>query len=305
MSDKIGSIQTIPVLRPGKYGDGHPLDDVQYVESKIILKPDRFTSLPSFRDFAKIVKGVAKQCDVGFSGDGFEKERPQIREVIFLDTADFRLYRSGFILRRRVAYEDGFPVSDPEIVFKVRGPDMQASAEVDVRPQIEGAYRIKFKAEVLPLKDEVGGLRLLYSHNCEFPLSHLHEADRTKMSTIVRVLPALAKVQKSKDEKVELVNHTIVEEVLQDVGTLDFGKEVTAKANVALWRVRGDHKPLVGEFAYQVKFKNREELSSKALKRSEQLFVSLQLAAKDWVLLGATKTGIVYRVNGSPPQTHE
>jgi hypothetical protein len=119
------------------------------------------------------------------------------------------------------------------------------------------------------------------------------------------VLPALARIQKSKDEKVALVNHTIVEEVLQDVGTLDFGKEVTAKANVALWRVRGDHKPLVGEFAFQVKFKKRDELSSKAVKRSEQFFVSLQLAAKDWVLLGATKTGIVYQLNGNPPQSHE
>jgi hypothetical protein len=305
MSDKVDPIEKIPDLRPGKYGDGHPLDDIQYVESKIILKPDRFTSRQSFWDFAKIVKGVAKQCDVGFTSDGFEKERPQIREVIFLDTADFRLYRNGFILRRRVAFEDGFPVSDPEIVFKVRGPDLQATADTDVRPQIEGAYRIKFKAEMLPLKDEVGGLRVLYSHNCEFPLSHLHEADRTKISTIVHVLPALAKIQKSKDEKVALVNHTIVEEVLQDVGTLDFGKEVTAKANVALWRVRGDHKPLVGEFAFQVKFKKRDELSSKAVKRSEQFFVSLQLAAKDWVLLGATKTGIVYQLNGNPPQSHE
>jgi hypothetical protein len=305
MSDKVDPIEKIPDLRPGKYSDGHPLDDIQYVESKIILKPDRFTSRQSFWDFAKIVKGVAKQCDVGFTSDGFEKERPQIREVIFLDTADFRLYRNGFILRRRVAFEDGFPVSDPEIVFKVRGPDLQATADTDVRPQIEGAYRIKFKAEMLPLKDEVGGLRVLYSHNCEFPLSHLHEADRTKMSTIVHVLPALAKIQKSKDEKVALVNHTIVEEVLQDVGTLDFGKEVTAKANVALWRVRGDHKPLVGEFAFQVKFKKRDELSSKAVKRSEQFFVSLQLAAKDWVLLGATKTGIVYQLNGNPPQSHE
>jgi hypothetical protein len=305
MSGKVDSVEKIPALRPGKYSDGHPVDDIQFVESKIILKPDRFSSRPSFWDFAKIVKSVAKRCDVGFTFGGFAKERPQIREVIFLDTADFRLYRNGFILRRRVAYEDGFPVSDPEIVFKVRGPDLQAAAGTDVRPQIEGAYRIKFKAEVLPLKDEVGGLRLLYSHNCEFPLSHLHEADRTKISTIVRVLPALARIQKSKNEKVALVNHTIVEEVLQDVGTLDFGKEVTAKANVALWRVRGDHQPLVGEFAFQVKFKKRDELSSKSVKRSEQFFVSLQLAAKDWVLLGATKTGVVYQLNGNPPQSNE
>jgi hypothetical protein len=305
MSDKVDPIEKVPAIHPGKYADGHPLDDIQYVESKIILKPDRFTSRQSFWDFAKVVKGVARECEVGFSTDGFEKERPQIREVIFLDTADFRLYRNGFILRRRVAYQDGFPVSDPEIVFKVRGPDLQATADTDVRPRIEGEYRIKFKVEALPPKDQVGGVRVLYSHNCEFPLSHLHEADRTRMSTVVRVLPALAKVQKSKDEKIALVNHTIVEEVLQDVGTLDFGKGITARCNVALWRVRGDHTPLVGEFAFQVKFKRRDDLGSKAVKRSEQFFVSLQLAARDWVLLGATKTGVVYRLNGAPRRSSE
>jgi hypothetical protein len=305
MTDKVDPIQKVPEIRPGKYSDGHPLDDVQYVESKIILKPDRFTSRQSFFDFAKLVKGVARECDVGFTSDGYEKERPQIREVVFLDTPDFRLYRNGFILRRRVPYQDGFPVGDPEIVFKMRGTDLQAAADTDVRPQIQGPYRIKFKAEVLPLKDQVGGVRVLYSHNCEFPLSHMHEGDRTKMATIAHGLPALARLQRSKEEKVALVNHTIVEEVLQDVGTLDFGKGLTAKANVALWRERGDHTPLVGEFAYQVKFQKRDELHSKALKRSEQFFVSLQFAARDWVLLGATKTGIVYRSRGNPPQSHE
>jgi hypothetical protein len=305
MRDKVEPIRDVPELRPGKYGDGHPLDDIQYIESKIILKPDRFVSRDSFWAFAKLVKEVARKSGVGFSSEEFEKERPQVREVVFLDTQDFRLYNAGFILRRRVPYRDGFPAGDPEIVFKFRGPDMQAAADVDVRPRIEGDYRIKFKAEVLPRKEAIGSVRVLFSHNCEFPLSHLHEGDRTKMSTVTHVLPPLAKLQRSKDERIVLVNHTIVEEVLQDVGTLDFGKGIGAKANVALWRERGDHTPLVGEFAYQVKFKRRDDLHAKTMKRSEQFFVSLQLAASDWVLPGATKTGIVYRLRGNPPRSHE
>ncbi|MEY2668527.1 MAG: hypothetical protein RJA59_1165, partial [Pseudomonadota bacterium] len=149
MSDKVAPVQQIPELQAGKYADGHPLDDVQYVESKIILRPERFVSRQAFWDFARIVKRVAKEAGVGFSSEGFEEERPQIREVVFLDTADFRLYRAGFILRRRVAYQDGFAIGEPEIVFKYRIPDLQAAAEMDVRPRIEGTYRIKFKVEVL------------------------------------------------------------------------------------------------------------------------------------------------------------
>ena len=164
-------MKRVPMLRPGAYSDGHPLDTVQYFECKLILKPDRFTSQPTFHEFGRLAGRVAKDLDLGFSTSAFKGLRPRIREVVFLDTRDFALYNSAFILRRRIAYEDGFPVGDPEIVFKFRHPDLQTAAEMDVRPNIAGAYRIKFKAEALPLKEKLGGLRMLYSHNVNFPCS--------------------------------------------------------------------------------------------------------------------------------------
>ena len=103
-------------------------------------------------------------------------------------------------------------------------------------------------------------------------------------------------MQTSEGEKVDFVHHTAVAEVLLDIRMLDFGKGVTAKANVAVWRTRGDEKQLVGEFAYQCKFRRRDELQAVAMKRCEQFFCSLQLAARDWVSLSTTKTGAVYRL---------
>ena len=76
-------------IKEGTYSDGHPLDDVQYLECKIILKGDRFTSVESFYDFAKIVKRAAENSDVGFSTKGFKGLLPQIREVLFVDTEDY------------------------------------------------------------------------------------------------------------------------------------------------------------------------------------------------------------------------
>ena len=245
------------------YTDGSPLDRVQYLEAKLILKPDRFTSVQSFRDFGKIVQSTAKKLGVGFIEDREAGLRPEIREILFGDTPDFRLYNNAFILRRRISYVDGFPVGDPEIVFKFRHPDEQAATALDVRPKIAGNYRIKFKAEALPLKDQLGGYRLLYSHNCQFGLSQMHEADRTSMATLVRVFPALAAIKKSDDEKISLVNEGIVEEVLLPLGQLDFGKGVLAKCDIGLWRTRGEHKSLVGEFAFQVKFDSQRVRSGK------------------------------------------
>lgn len=305
MAPKAPLPERVPDLKPGEYSDGHPLDEVQYLECKIILKPERFVSRKSFWEFAKLLRPTAKEYDVSFSTEGMEDSKPQIREVLFVDTKDFRLYNNAFILRRRIPYEDGFPIGDPEIVFKFRHPDAQKAAEMDVRPNVIGDFRIKFKAEALPLKDELGKYRLLFSHNVEFGLSKVQKDDRLAMDTLVKVLPALAPLKKHKDEHVELVSDVIVEEVLQDLGILDFGKGVSGKTNVALWRARGDHRPLVGEFAYQLKFKRRDELHEKALTRCKEFFCALQRAARDWVSLGTTKTGVVYRLKGNPPNAHE
>ena len=181
--------ETTAVLKPGAYSDGHPLDKVHYLECKIILKGDRFTAESNFDDFAKIVKRTAARSDVDFSRKEFKDSWPQIREVLFLDTADFRLYNHAFILRRRVIYENGFAVSDPEVVFKFRHPDLQKTAKMDVRPRIFGDHVIKFKSEALPLRDQVGGYRVLFSHNVEFPLSAVHEPNQSSVATLVHVLP--------------------------------------------------------------------------------------------------------------------
>jgi hypothetical protein len=287
------------------YSDGTPLDRVQYLEAKLILKPDGFTSVQSFRDFGMIVKHTAKKLGVGFIEDRESGQRPQVREILFGDTPDFRLYNNAFILRRRISYVDGFPVGDPEIVFKFRHPDEQKATAMDMRPKISGKYRIKFKAEVLPLKDEVGGYRILYSHNCQFGLSQTHDADKTSMATLARVFPALAAIKKSDEEKISLVNEGIVEEVLLPLGQLDFGKGIVAKCDIGLWRTRGEHKSLVGEFAFQAKFDQKEDVGQKQKKVATQFYVTLQEAVKDWLAHGVTKTGTVYRLKGNEPQSHE
>lgn len=298
-------VSQVPELKPGRYADGLPLHRVKYLQCKLILKPNGFVSRKSFFDFAKVLRRAAAEQQVEFSTGSFADAPLKIREVIFVDTRDSRFYRKSFILRRRIPYWEGFPVGDPEIVFKFRHSDAQRAAETDVRPQILGDYRIKFKCEVLPLKDRLGGMRLLFSHNVQFPRSHAHEDNSMSMETLMRVFPVLAGLRETPDEKVEVVSNMIVEEVLQDIGIVNFGDGMEAKANVALWRARGDHRPLIGEFAFQFKFNRREDLREAAITKAKEFFLSLQYAAADWIALGATKTGVVYRLLGNSPNANE
>ena len=125
------------------------------------------------------------------------------------------------------------------------------------------------------------------------------------MGTLARVFPALEGLKTSDADRVDLVNQTIVEEVLQDLGVLDFGKGIAAESNVSIWRERGTHRPLCGEFAFQAKFKRRDEVHEKVIHRCQQFFIALQQSSRDWLFLGTTKTGLVYRLKGNPPQSHE
>src|SRR5258708_8670535 len=96
------------------------------------------------------------------------------------------------------------------------------------------------------------------------------------MGPRARVFPPLAALKTSDTDTVELVNQTIVEEVLQDLGELDFGKDVTANSNIAIWRERGPHHALCGESAFQAKFKRPHELPEKTMSPCRNSVVALQ-----------------------------
>ncbi len=295
----------LPKIKPGKYPDGLPIHQIEYLCCKLLLKPNRLKSRQSLFDFVEVLRGPAAKHGVEITTKGYRDQPLKIREVLFIDTPDFRFYNNAFILRRRIMYEDGFPVGEPEIVFKHRGNDLQKAAEMDVRPQIPGDHRVKFKAQALPLKERLGGIRMLYSHNVQFPRSSAGPEQVLTMEAITKIFPVLNTLKKSPDEKLELVSNTIIEEVLQDICLLDFGQRVTAKTNVAIWRTRGEHRPLIGEFAFQIRFKDRSEMGREAMQRVEAFFIALQYAAKDWISLTATKTGSVYRLLGNPPKSDE
>ena len=297
----------VPKITPGNYADGLPFHELGSVCCKLILRPNHFNSRASLFEFADVMREPAREHNVVLTTKGFEARPLKIREVLFIDSADFRLYKNAFILRRRVPYRDGFPIGDPEVVFKYRSAELQMAAEADVRPQIRGEHRVKFKCQALPLKERLGGVRLLYSHNVQFPrsaLGHISHDMRT-FAFIEQIFPVLSRIRNDPQEAIDVVNHTIIEEVLQDIAALDFGHGVIAKANVGIWRTRGEHQPVIGEFAFEVQFTDRAQLHREALQRFEAFFITLQYAAKDYISLNATKTGIVYRLLGNAPSAHE
>jgi hypothetical protein len=80
---KRAGVTLLPASPIGVYPDGAPFDQVQYLEAKLILKPDNFTSVQAFRDFGAIVKRTAEDLGVGFIEHPEMNLRPEIREIVF------------------------------------------------------------------------------------------------------------------------------------------------------------------------------------------------------------------------------
>ena len=89
--------------------------------------------------------------------------------------------------------------------MKFRHPEFEAAAAIDVRPATPGgAARIKFKEELLPLRESLGGIRSIFSHNCvlAMPRERLNMA----VKDLTNSFPAIKQVEASSDAPVKIVN---------------------------------------------------------------------------------------------------
>lgn len=279
-----------------------PHDDLHYREYKILLRPEPFTTPKAFKDFWQVVKRVARQFDVRIeeADDAFVNE---VREVLFFDTPGFDLYANHFIVRLRTPYHDGWPSGTPELTVKFRHPDFAEAARIDIRPALAGQTRIKFKEELLPCPDKLGEIRSIFSHNAVLALPR--EAMNLALRNITHAFPAFRPIEEKGDAPIELVNDMAVEEVQVNVGLMHFGHHYIGKTTISVWRSRKLEQPVCGEFAFQCKFRQSDEVHAMTLEKASAFHRNLQTVAADWVMLGTTKTALVYGLGGKTVVNHE
>jgi hypothetical protein len=287
--------------KPVTAGGAAP-DLIQYREYKLLLKADHFLKPAQFHKFWKITRRIAKKLGVVIRKRGKPMET-HLREVIFFDTPHFRLYNNGFILRRRTFYKKGLPQLNHEVTLKFRQADKDLAASIDVHPTLPSASTIKFKEEVLLPRDKPVGIRIIYSHGCEIdtPSTIISQS----FESAAQIFPALQRTGAKAKTALSMVNNVAVEEVLVNLGEIDFGGRMTAKATLAIWRNRMTQAHLVGEYSYQIKFATPDAFHGKPRELSEAFYLELQKEAADWIQFGTTKTALIYGLGKEPIQNHE
>ena len=236
-----------------------PSDQIQYREYKLLLKPDRFPDEKSFHKFWKLAHHAAKSIGIKISKIG-EALKAHQREVVFYDTPHFKLYNHGFILRKRTFYHHGAPDARHELVIKFRHPDKKVALAVDPRPLLPCEYTLKFKEEILLPKDGTLGMRLVYSHNCELDTPNIILTQR--FETTADAFPALKHIDANPKAALSVVNNVSIGEYLVDLGMLDFGHGLEAKADAGGMAGARDQRAVGGGVRLPVEV--RESRSSAA-----------------------------------------
>jgi hypothetical protein len=278
------------------------LDQIQFREFKILLRAERFGDPQSFHDFWKIVKQTARTLDIDAVKTDKSHEH-RIREVVFFDTPDYRMYNNHFILRARCFYRNGWLAKDHRLALKFRHPDREVATATNVHPAIPAPSRIRFKEELLAERGKIGEMRAIYSHGCV--LESLRDVLKERVSDIATVFPVLQSIGIQPKAQLQVVNNIFIEEVFEEIGQIGFGDKISAGATVAIWRNRHTEVPLVGEFAYQIQFNSLDRLPKRSRELSEALFKLVQIEATDWIHTGNTKTALVYKLGNQPVHNDE
>ena len=101
------------------------------------------------------------------------------------------------------------------------------------------------------------------------------------------------------------MNQVTVYETLSEFGALDFGHGLAGTVSLALWRDTDTSAAIVSELAFQLKFDRLDEQTEARLEPVETFFRSVQHHIARWVLLGTTKTNLVYRRRGREVSNRE
>ncbi|HLH75433.1 MAG TPA: hypothetical protein VKV28_01380 [Candidatus Binataceae bacterium] len=270
-------------------------DPIQFREYKLLLKAERFAGEDSFHEFWRLVHHTAKSLGLDSSKQSRARES-RIREVLFYDTPSFDLYNHHFIIRKRTLYHHGWLEKEHRVAIKFRHPERALAEALTIRPAQALAYRIRFKEELLPQRDRIGGMRSIFSHACVLDSPGINWA--RPAGELQALLPVLANLPLDPRAPVDIVNQLAIEEIFEDIGEIQFGDKVAGAATVAVWRNRATQSPLVGEFAFQIQFTRLEDLPRRARELSENFYKAMQLEAYDWLHRANTKTALVYRLGG-------
>lgn len=260
-------------------------------EFKILLKADNFSSFEQgCKLFWKLVETVALDHSVKVKNS--DKEYPA-REICFVDSEKFALYKHGFILRIRSENVKSSAGririgEDAEMTLKFRASDFESVQIAPVQHAGQYSGEVSYEEDVVV---KATAPVSVFSVSSKIFRPGVIPADFT---SLLRFYPGLQKAGFVENLSLRPVNNIFVSERRLRLGELKFG-QTKAKTIFSAWYKNGATRPFIAEFSFKVYLQSKNPARRvRDLEKINDFFVDLVKRGQLFVALGQTKTGMIY-----------
>ncbi|MFZ5952972.1 MAG: hypothetical protein ACOYXC_19870 [Candidatus Rifleibacteriota bacterium] len=260
-------------------------------EYKILLKAENFTSFTKGCElFWELVESVA--LDQGVKVKKAEKTYPD-REICFIDTPDFALYKKGFMLRLRSEEasraNQARTVSETEMTLKFRASDFESTVIAPVKASENFSNEISFEEDrIIKASEPISVFSV--SSNVFKP-----EKTPANLDEFLKFYPNMTKAGFHGNAALKPVNGIYITEKRLRLGEFKFDK-LKAKSVFSVWYKKGQTAPFIGEFSFKVYFELKKPAENiRNLEKIDRFFRDLVKRGKLFVAFGQTKTGMIYQ----------
>ena len=261
-------------------------------EFKLLLKPKGLDRRSRIAALSEQILKFCKKNKVEFFH--LDNATTGLRNIYFYDTPGEDLRHNNIILRVRESRQNVWVDDWCEVTLKCRTHDLSESTKFSPAPIKKMKSRIRFKEEILR-GDSLGSKRQIYSNNAILDAVPLNDLFDRSVSSASKFFPGLAKLAIDKKAPLRIVGGSTnkILEACLPMGNLVFGNGVQAHCDIAIW-MKSVGDPIVGELAFSYRVNDENRAQTKAHKRADKFFKSLQVELADWLEIGSTKTALVY-----------
>lgn len=286
----IFTVATVPTSRE-KHLEAGAANNPQVTsrEFKLLLNPEIFIDRNiGYQDVWKSIASVANQMGVTVI-QGSNPYQEEERDVTYLDTQTNDLYKQNYILRKRIQYENGSPVSHCDLMLKYRSNDLNLATAADVisSPQLKG--KEKLEQDVNMDGNLIGSLKGIFSHSNS--IKKVQAPVEDSVADYAELFPSLKNLSSDSQALLLPVNNVTVHEYSISPGSLEFNSGLLAEVDISIWYIPDRTSPIIGEISFSYSLKNA---SSEAVAISESFFKELQKGIESKMLPGITKTEFFY-----------
>lgn len=264
-------------------------------EYKLLLNPEKFDDYrQGFKDYWSIIQEVAKENNITilFSDEPLKQSH---KNIGFFDTKNLDLRKNGYMIRRKIKFNDG--VRKPGVEFSLKFRDIKPEVSFSADVLIAEGYtpkeeHIELESDVVYYSVSNGDLETTFS------VQNIIELDDNPPMTVggfAQIYPALATLGLPLDEELTTVAENEPVEYMVRPGKLDFGDGLYGRMDMTIWFVELDGKQLgIPEFSFDHPFSTDKKYNDEAMNRCTTFINKLEEKYPDWVTPGKLKAAYLF-----------